>query len=202
LRQCLSFSRNQAATCSSSACALAALACVFTLFLAGCGASLSIGKQAGGLVAKPGSITFGSLPVGSSATAEVTLVNESLQAVEILSVRTSNPAFSVLNPVNTPVNVPGGGAYHLTVTFTPQQAGAATGSLTISTLATSAGRAVVQLSGQATGTSAPPANATLAVSSGSLSFGSVPLNSAATQTLTLKSTGSAPRQATCAHGPQ
>ncbi len=111
--------------------------------------------------------------------------------IEINSVTTSGKYFSLLNNVNVPVRVPVGGSYHLTVTFTPTQAGAATGDLIVSTNLTSSARAVVPLSGQATkSTTVTPSSAQLTINATSASFGDVALNTTATQSLTLTSTGS------------
>jgi Abnormal spindle-like microcephaly-assoc'd, ASPM-SPD-2-Hydin len=165
-------------------------ACPVVALLSGCGASLSVGKGPDALVAKPGSIAFGSLPVGTSAKADVTLVNETLKPIEIRGVTTSGRFFSLLNNVSVPVRVPVGGSYHLTVTFTPMQPGAASGDLIISTLANATARPVVHLSGQATkNSSITPSSATLTINATSASFGDVAVNTTATQSLTLTSTG-------------
>ncbi|MGB6193385.1 MAG: choice-of-anchor D domain-containing protein [Terracidiphilus sp.] len=167
------------------------LACALALLLFGCGASLTIAPGHDALTVTPGTIAFGSLPVGSSAKADVTLVNQTFSAVEINSVTTSGKYFSLLNNVNVPVRVPAGGSYHLTVAFTPTQAGAASGDLIVSTNLTSSARSTVPLSGQATkSTTVTPSSAQLTINATSASFGDVAVNTTATQSLTLTSTGS------------
>jgi hypothetical protein len=75
----------------------------------------------------------------------------------------------------------------LTVQYDPTTAGTASGQITISSNSTTGGTAVVALGG--TGTAANPQ---LTISAGSLSFGSVTVNTATTQTLTLTSAGTTP----------
>jgi hypothetical protein len=76
----------------------------------------------------------------------------------------------------------------LQVQFDPASTGLMSGQLTISSNSSTGGRTVVSLSG--TGTAAP--NPLLAVSTVRLNFGSVMVNTPATQALTLTSTGSSP----------
>lgn len=167
------------------------LVCALTLLLSGCGASLTVAPGRDALTVTPGTIAFGSVPIGSSAQANVTLVNQTFSPVDIDSITTSGKYFSLLNNVNVPVRVPVGGSYHLTVTFTPTQAGAASGDLIVSTNLTSSARSIVPLSGQATkSTIAAPSTAQLTVNATSASFGDVAINTTATQSLTLTSTGS------------
>jgi hypothetical protein len=75
----------------------------------------------------------------------------------------------------------------LQVQFDPTITGTANGQLTISSNSTTGGTAVIPLSG--TGTAANPL---LTINAGSVSFGSVTVNTATTQTLTLTSTGTSP----------
>jgi hypothetical protein len=75
----------------------------------------------------------------------------------------------------------------LQVQFDPTTAGTASGQITISSNSTTGGTALLALSG--TGTAANPQ---LTISAGNLSFGSVAVNTATTQTLTLTSTGTSP----------
>jgi hypothetical protein len=75
----------------------------------------------------------------------------------------------------------------LQVQFDPTATGSASGQLAIGSNSTSGSTASVTLSG--TGTAANPQ---LTVSAGSLSFGSVAVNTATTQSITLTSTGTTP----------
>jgi hypothetical protein len=78
-------------------------------------------------------------------------------------------------------------AVTLQVQFDPTTTGTASGQITISSNSTTGGTAIVALGG--TGTAANPQ---LTISAGSLSFGSVAVNTATTQSLTLTSTGTSP----------
>ncbi len=162
------------------------------LLLSGCGASISA-KGADALVINPGSISFGNLAVGSSAQAKVTMTNETFKAVDISSVTISGKSFALPN-ISVPVHILAGASYTLTVTFTPTQAGSATGNLAVASTAagaTTSSSAMIPLSGQATkSTSAAPASAVLTINATAASFGDVALNTTATQSLTLTSTGS------------
>jgi hypothetical protein len=75
----------------------------------------------------------------------------------------------------------------LQVQFDPTTTGSANGQITINSNSSTAGTVLVALSG--TGTAANPQ---LTISSGSLGFGSVAVNTATTQSLTLMSTGTTP----------
>jgi hypothetical protein len=81
----------------------------------------------------------------------------------------------------------------LQVQFDPMATGSASGQITIGSNSTTGGTALVALGG--TGTAANPQ---LTISSGSLSFGSVAVNTATTQSLTLTSTGTSPVTVTSA----
>jgi hypothetical protein len=72
----------------------------------------------------------------------------------------------------------------LQVQFLPTAAGAASGQITISSNSTTGGTALVALGGSGTA-----ANPQLTISTGSLSFGNVAVNTATTKSLTLTSTG-------------
>src|SRR5580692_7419985 len=85
------------------------------------------------------------------------------------------------------MNIPAGGTYTLKIGFTPVSASNYSGQ---ATLLGTAGQMVAQvpLQGQGASQTAPQ----LAVSASNLSFGSVTVNTATTQSLTLTSTGTSP----------
>jgi Abnormal spindle-like microcephaly-assoc'd, ASPM-SPD-2-Hydin len=88
---------------------------------------------------------------------------------------------------NFPVTLNPTQSVTLQVQFDPTATGTASGQVVISSNSSKGGTASVALSG--TGTAANPQ---LTVSAGSLSFGSVTVNTATTQSLTLTSTGTTP----------
>jgi hypothetical protein len=83
-------------------------------------------------------------------------------------------------------------AMTLQVQFNPTTTGAATGQIAISSNSTTGSTSTVTLTGTGTTASSPQTSPQLAMSSTSLSFGSVTVNTGSTQSLTLTSTGTAP----------
>jgi hypothetical protein len=98
----------------------------------GCGGTAITGSATGGLQISPGSLSFGSVSVGKSATASVLLVNLNSSPIEISAIKVSGDAFSVSAKNSLPLTLAGaGGTYTLSVTFNPSTSGAATGQLSI-----------------------------------------------------------------------
>jgi centrosomal CEP192-like protein len=136
------------------------------LLLSGCGAVVVKGTGTEELLASPGTVIFGNLPVGHAATAGITLFNQASSPVEITKLTVSGESFSVRSQGNLPVSLPVGGTYHLTVEFDPTTIGVTIGQLTITGNPFTSRSAVVGLSG--TGTTTNPALSALACSSGSV----------------------------------
>jgi hypothetical protein len=132
------------------------------------------------------SLAFGNVAVNSAATLPLTLTSTGTAPVTISAANLNGASFAdsgatfplTLNPNQTVM---------LDVQFNPTVAGQATGQLTISSNSSGGTTAVVQLSGTGTVTTTPQ----LLVSAASLSFGNVPVDSTATQSLTLTSSGTA-----------
>jgi hypothetical protein len=122
--------------------------------LTGCG-SIS-GIQTGTLVASSSALAFGNVPVGQSASATVSLTNSSSTAVQISQLNVSGQYFSLPNPGNLPVTVPGGGTYSVNVQFRPTASGQAAGTLMLTSNASSGATANINLNG--TGTASTPGN--------------------------------------------
>ena len=131
----------------------AALCCTLIPFLSGCGSVVAgaSSQLTGTLVASANALSFGSVPVGQSMTGVVSVKNESADPVQISQVNVSGQAFSLMSSDSYPVTVAGGGTYSVNVKFQPSAAGAATGSLTMMSNATS-GNPTVTLSGTGTAT--------------------------------------------------
>jgi hypothetical protein len=130
-----------------------AMSCVSVL-LSGCG-SIMANAASGSLVASANSLSFGSVALGQTSSASVSVKNESAAAVQISGVSVTGP-FSVMGQSSMPVTLAAGGSYAVSLQFTPTSVGAATGSLTLTSNATS-GNPVVSLSG--TGMADAPASA-------------------------------------------
>jgi hypothetical protein len=129
--------------------------------------------------ASPDGLSFGQVPVGTTAKLTVNLTNNCLCTQTLSALQIVNSAFAVTSPT-LPITLSRGQTVKMTVTFTPPAAGVAAGSVMVD------GPYVnVPLTGTGAGTTV----ATLNVTPGSLNFGSVSLGTTATQTSTLSATG-------------
>jgi len=134
----------------------------------------------------PGSLNFGDVYVGQSASQTITITNQSSSAAALTgSVGTLSPPFSV---------VIGGGAFNLnpgqsvtiTVQFSPTTAGAASASLFITHNATNQSTpAMVALSGIGISANAP----VISVTPTSYAYGSVKVNRSKSASFTLSNSG-------------
>jgi hypothetical protein len=129
-------------------------------------------------------LSFGNVTVNSSATQSLTLTSSGTSPVTVNSASISGTAFSLVG-ASLPATLNPGQSMTLQVQFKPAATGSATGNLAISGNSTTGSTAVVSLSG----TGAAAASPKLKLSATTLSFGSVTVNSSATQSLTLTSSG-------------
>ena len=162
------------------------LACCLIVATSGCGSGVSK-SLGGGLLVSPGTINFGSVLVGHEADSNVSVSNSSSSSIIISQVNISGQTFSVLGGSTMPISVPAGGTSNLKIGFTPVSAVSYSGQLT---LMDSSAQPIAQVPMQGQGT--PQASPELTISATSLSFGSVTVNTATTQSLTLTSTGTSP----------
>ena len=163
-----------------------ALTCCSTILTSGCGAGISQ-SVGSGLLVSPGSVNFGTVPVGNEVDSSVSLSNNGSSPVVISQVDISGQPFSVLGSGDMPVTLPAGGTYVLKVGFIPVFATSYSAQLTlIDALARPI--AHVSMQGQGSSEGAPQ----LTISAASLRFDSVMVNTATTQSLTLTSTGTSP----------
>jgi hypothetical protein len=144
--------------------------------------SLEVGIEGAGvksqvLTASPSSLSFGAVPVGSSASLSVVVSNAHAWKETITALPITGSGFSVSGPL-LPVTLGTGQSVTLSVSFAPQTAGVVAGnifltgdSLNIPLSAT--GAAVGQLS----------------IAPGSLSFGSVDVGTSTTQPSSMTATG-------------
>ena len=131
-------------------------------------------------------LTFGSAVLDSPVTQSITLTSSGTAPVTVSSIDLSGSGFSITG-ATAPATLSPGQTLSLQVSFDPTVAGAASGTITISSNSTTGGTSVVSLSGTGTAAATPQ----LTVSVGTLAFGSVTLNTASTKTLTLTSSGTA-----------
>ncbi|HEX4605686.1 MAG TPA: choice-of-anchor D domain-containing protein, partial [Candidatus Angelobacter sp.] len=93
--------------------------------------------QQGTLTVNPQSLAFGSVLIGSSTNQTITLSNASSVAVTISKIAATGTGFSQSGPA-LPLTLSPGQTAALTATFAPQTAGAASGSLQITSNASNA----------------------------------------------------------------
>ena len=131
-------------------------------------------------------LSFGSVTVNTATTQSLTLTSTGTSPVTVNSAAITGSGFTIVAQ-SFPVTLNPNQSLTLQVQFDPTATGTASGQLTISSNSTTGGTALVALGG--TGTAANPQ---LTVSATTLSFGSVTVNTATTQSLTLTSSGTTP----------
>ena len=145
-----------------------------------------------GYLNAPGTLSFGSIAVGSTQSKVLTLSNTGAQSLTISAATVTGPGFTV-SGLSLPYSLAAGSSTSLTVNFSPTTAGTDSGNLAINSNASDPSVAVA-LSGSASSTSG-----TLGVTPGSVSFGNVTIGNTQTQSgsvtangagLTLSSVGS------------
>ena len=136
----------------------------------------------GVLSASATTLSFGSVAMGSTAVQSMSVTNTGTEAVNITQASISGSAFTVMSGSGAATLAVGQSAT-VQIQFAPTQAAAATGDLVISSNASNP-TLTIALTG--TGTAAG-----VSVTPSSVSFGSVPDGTTATQSITLKNTGTA-----------
>lgn len=138
--------------------------------------------DAPGLTLSATSVAFGDVTVNTVVKRAVTLMSSGESAVTITSGAISGTAAFKMSGITFPLTLKPGQSAMLTIDCDPGVAGGKTATVT---LATNAPHKASTLSVSATGIT-PPA---LTLSAGSLAFGDITLNKAATRAVTLRSTG-------------
>lgn len=143
--------------------------------------SLQIGTEGWGaktdaLTASPSSLSFGQMNVGSSATHSIVLSNPNPQSKTITALQLTGTGFSVSGP-SLPVTLATGQTVALNVSFAPQAAGPASGSIFVdgaglNLFLTGTGMAIGKLS----------------IAPSTLSFGNVNVGTSTTQASTMTAT--------------
>lgn len=126
-------------------------------------------------------LNFGDVAVGANKTLSVSASNSGPLAVTISSAAVSSKYFSVTAPT-LPVTISSGQSASFNVMFSPNAAGSFSGNVTVNSDASNAA-ATLSLAG--TGTS----GGQLALNPASEAFGSVPVGSSQSQTITLTNSG-------------
>jgi len=144
------------------------------------GVSLSgTGVTAGALVARPSSLSFGTVPVGSSQTVQETLTNTGGSNLSISQATVSGSGFSVSG---LPATLAAGQSATFNITFAPQSGGSASGSLSVTS---NASNSTLRVSLSGAGATAGG----LSASPSSISFGSLQVGRNSTRSETLTNSG-------------
>jgi hypothetical protein len=149
--------------------------------LAGCGAIG--GKQQdqspGVLTPSPSSLSFGNVQTGSSQSKNGTVTNTGQSTLTISQITVTGAGYGITG-ITAPVTLAAGDSANFTVQFAPTATGAVSGNVAF---ITDNGEVDLPLSGTGVEAQDLTANPT------SVSFGGVVIGSAASQTITLKNTG-------------
>lgn len=167
---------------------------VFALLFAFSPASMSAGRVRGGhgggdstLGLSATSLAFGNVSLDTAKTLSLTLTSTGTGPLTVSAAAITGSGFTV-SATTFPLKLSPNQTATMTVKFDPATAGAASGTLTITSNSSSGESKAITLSGTGVSTSV----ATLSVNATSIAFGDVSLNSPATQSITLSSTGSLP----------
>lgn len=154
--------------------------------LCGCAAGALDHAGSLGLIASPNSVNLGSIPIGQSAIATVSLVNQGSSSVKVEQVNITGQSFSLTAKNDLPISISAGGHYNLSVSFSPAASGTVSGQLSIASDNSVGGATVVNLSG--TGEAVAPASPSLA----NLSCDSAAMTGSGTETCTVTINSPAP----------
>lgn len=151
--------------------------------------ALSGTGAANAVAVSPSSLSFGAVIVGQSSTLMLTIANSGNASGTVSSIAKSGSANFALGAgaPATPFSVAAGASITVPVVFTPSAAGAASGTLTITSNNPTTPVATVALSG----TGNAPATASLSATPTSLAFGSMAVGTPASQSVTLRNSGAA-----------
>jgi hypothetical protein len=139
------------------------------------------GVASGLLAVNPGNEVFGSVTVGTQSTQTVTLTNNTTSTVNISAASVSGTGFT-MSGITPPLSLNAGQSTTFKVTFAPQAAGSASGTVTIASNAPNPTLSMA-LSGTGASVGALGANPT------SLSFGTVQTGSSQALSETVTNTG-------------
>lgn len=148
------------------------------------GPSIQQSPQGSTLSLTNGTLNFGNVTVGTTATLSVTATNSGPAAVTVSSVSISTQFFKLVAP-SLPITVPSGQSTTVTVTFSPNATGTFNAIATITSDASNA-TSNVNLTGVGVSTAQP---GTLSVSPATLSVGNVTVGSSGTASGTLSAAG-------------
>jgi hypothetical protein len=161
-----------------SSCFLGLVALGSSIVLAGCGgikantnaqSGNGSGGSTGSLSVSPSTLPFGSVALGSSATAQVTLTNSSSSSVTISNVALNSSTFTVDGMGTLPATIAANSSATLNVHFSPSAAGSASAQLVVTDNTLTTPSLTIQLQG--TGAQSVPALASVSCTSSSINSG-------------------------------
>jgi len=138
-----------------------------------------------GISLTPSAVSFGKLAVKTSSSKTVTLSNTGTAALAISQATLTGTGFS-MSGLSAPVTVAAGATMNFTVSFQPTTTGAASGSISISSNASST-PLTVSLTGTCVATSTPG----ISLTPSAVSFGKLAVKTSSSKTVTLSNTGTA-----------
>jgi hypothetical protein len=159
--------------------------------LSGCGVNQPVQARTtavGALAVSPNTIAFGSVTVGQTATSQLTASNSGSTAIEVSNIQLAGGGFSITNAPALPVTVAAGSSLKIALVFSPTAAGAASGTVSVTSDAGGGNTSTVKLSG--TGVAASPTTQAAALSSLTCTSGSI--TGAGTDNCTVTLTAAAP----------
>ena len=114
----------------------------------GCGSISQLSTNT--IVATPSTIAFGSVAVGQTATASITLQNRGVSAVDIEDIGASGRLFSIVGGATFPMTLPADASVTLKLQFTPTASGSATEPLMVTSSLAPDPTAIANVSGTGT----------------------------------------------------
>ena len=134
----------------------------------------------------PTSLDFGDVEMGQTADLQVTISNSGIADLNVSSITSDNALFTVETAV-TPAVIAPSGSVDVTIQFAPDSEGAAIGTLTIASDDTDEPSVDVSLDGN--GTTPPPQEPDITVSTLSVDFGNVAPSNSYSQTVMISNDG-------------
>ncbi len=149
-------------------------------------------QQTLSLTVNPQSVSFGNVPVGSSGSQTVALLNSGTGAVNVSQATTNGTGFA-MNGLALPMTLGPGQSTTFTASFAPSGAGSASGNISVVSNAANS-VSTVALNGMGV-------QPQISVAPGSVSFGTVTVGQTSSQTVTLTNAGGANLNITQLAGP-
>jgi lectin family protein/ASPM-SPD-2-Hydin domain-containing protein/putative pyrroloquinoline-quinone-binding quinoprotein len=159
------------------------------------GVSLSGQGTRTGFYATPRTFSFGNVPVGTNAPTTVIVTNGGTAAQKISKITLPGGPFQVTGLPAVGTSIAAGQSVTASVRYTPAAAGASTGTLSVAGASGTA--ATVTLTGKGT-----TGVSTFTASPTAVNFGSVPLGTQASATISVTNTGNLPATITATAPPQ